>query len=390
MASITSYNLHPPTPFSKWNDVAISEHENASPRTLLDNHAYHRTISTNSLGSSDSVVVQPLRVRNENVVPSRTTSLSTLDFHEGSPIATGIQKPRERVSHKSSWGTDIPLPPAPWESSHHEIVAETLEDVNLDAEYSEPAIIGNNGTQEVSNNSAGPRLSFADDKESLTVDLRTKRQVSIKSIGEIKSHPFRRWMSTLHRKSLHRQQTIRPREQRWSLDDFDEFPTNDTVLLQSPTSRRHKKSSSWASSGFVTAVKSASMSLATLSVAPQSRKTDRSNLFRSSNRSSRLSRSFNRPSIGGSSASVNIIDEAARDRAYKRHKILEELVESEEGYVADLKVLVNVSSVCRLYSVCGAITKNLDLFYPASNIDLTVSPQVNTHTREHYGDTRSS
>ena len=352
MASITSYSLlQPHTPFSRWNDVPISDQENATPRTLLANHSYHRTISASSLGSSGSVIIQPLRVRNENVVPSRTTSLSTLDFHENSPSPTGPQKPNGRVSHKSSWGTDIPLPPVPGESSNNGIAAETLEDVNLDAENSKPIDLKKDDFRVISNHV--PRLSFANDKENLVVDLRPKRQVSIKSIGEIKSHLFRRWMSTLQRKSLHRQQTLRSHDQRWSLDDFDEPLPNDTVLLQSPTRRRHKKSSSWASSGFVTAVKSASMSLATLSVAPQSRKAHRSNLLRSSNRSSRLSRSFNRPSMEGSSFSITVIDEAAQLRAHKRGKILEELVESEEGYVADLKVLVNVSPLRKLYFNCG-------------------------------------
>ena len=344
MASITSYGLlHPHMPFSRWNDVSPSDQENATPRTLLSNHSYHRTISASSLGSSGSVIVQPLRVRNENVVPSRTTSLSTLDFHENSPTSTGPRKLNRRVSHKSSWGTDILLPLALGESSNNEIIEETLEDINLDVENNKSIALKNNSFPVVPNRTVAPRLSFANDKENLTVDLRPKRQVSIKSIGEIKSHPFRRWMSTLHRKSLYRQQTLRSREQRWSLDDFDESLATGTVLLQSPTSRRHKKSSSWASSGFVTAVKSASMSLATLSVAPQSRRAHRSQLLRSSNRSSRLSRSFNRPSLEGSSFSVTVIDEAAQLRAHKRRKILEELVESEEGYVADLKVLVNVS-----------------------------------------------
>ncbi|MCJ1401366.1 hypothetical protein MMC11_004578 [Xylographa trunciseda] len=342
MASIVSYSLlQPQTPISRWNDVPISGQENATPRTLLVNHSYHRTVSTSSLGSSGSVIVQPLRVRNENVVPSRTTSLSTLDFREVSPTSTSPRKPRGRVSHKSSWGTDIHLPPIPGESSNNEFVTETLEDVNLDGEHSKSVTLKHDICHTNPSHTVGPRLSFANDKENLTVDLGPKRKVSVKSIGEIKSHPFRRWMSTLHRKSLHRQQTLRSPEQRWSLDDFDESLPHDTVLLQSPTSRRHRKSSSWASSGFVTAVKSASMSLATLSVAPQSGKTHRSTLLRSSNRSSRLSRSFNRHSIEGSSVSANLIDEAARLRAQKRRRILEELVESEEGYVADLKVLVN-------------------------------------------------
>ena len=187
-----------------------------------------------------------------------------------------------------------------------------------------------------------PRLSFTSDKENVGANSLRKKADARKGTTLHKSHPFRRWVDTIHRKKIHRHQTLRLREDRWSLDDFDEAPVRNTVLLQSPVNRRHRKSTSWASSGFVTAVKSASMSLATLSVAPHSRKARGSTLIRSSNRSSRVSRSFNRPSLDGASVSGPIIDEASRERAIKRRWTLEELVDSEESYVADLKVLVNV------------------------------------------------
>ena len=38
-----------------------------------------------------------------------------------------------------------------------------------------------------------------------------------------------------------------------------------------------------------------------------------------------------------------MIDDAAWERARQRRRTLEEILESEESYVADLKVLVNVS-----------------------------------------------
>lgn len=349
MATVTSHHLlHNHRPFLQWTNASISEQQNATPRTLLTNYDYRRTISSNSALSSGSVIVQPLRVRNENVVLSRSTSVLSLDVNEASPSMLTPQHTSGRVSHKSSWGTDIPLPPAAGAASAHGLIPDTLEDVSLDTDHSMSPVIGDALSIRSADSHSRPRLSFADDKENLTVHSPPPRQLSIKSIGEIKSHPFRRWMSTLHRKSLHRQQTLRSREQRWALDDFDESPINHTILLQSPASRGHKKSSSWASSGFVTAIKSASISLATLSVAPHSRNANRSSLSKSGNRSSRLSQSFNRPSVDGSSLSVQIIDEASRERAHKRRRILEEIMESEEGYVADLKVLVNVSDINRL------------------------------------------
>ncbi|MCJ1476449.1 hypothetical protein MMC13_005115 [Lambiella insularis] len=343
MATVMSHHhLHGHWPFPQWTNASISDQQNATPRTLLATHNSHRTISPSSALSTGSVIVQPLRVRNENAIPSRSNSGLSLDFNEASLKLPVPRHESARVSHKSSWGTDIPLPPPAGAASIHELASDTLEDVNLDTDRSTSPVTGNALSNRCSGSHTGPRLSFAQDKDNLTAHSLPQRQLSIKSIGEIKSHPFRRWMSTLHRKSLHRHRTLQSREQRWTLDDFDETSTNHTILLQSPAGRGHKKSSSWASSGFVTAVKSASVSLATLSVAPHSRKAHRSSLLRAGNRSSWLSQSFNRPSIDGSSLSVQVIDEASRDRAHKRRMVLEEIVDSEESYVADLKVLVNV------------------------------------------------
>lgn len=49
--------------------------------------------------------------------------------------------------------------------------------------------------------------------------------------------------------------------------------------------------------------------------------------------------------MDSSSGSSEFPDKAARDRAVQRRKILEELVDSEEGYVNDLKILANVSDL---------------------------------------------
>ena len=44
----------------------------------------------------------------------------------------------------------------------------------------------------------------------------------------------------------------------------------------------------------------------------------------------------------GDQVAARVVEHAARGRAVQRHRILEELVSSEESYVADLKVLLHV------------------------------------------------
>jgi hypothetical protein len=314
-------------------DVPGPAQENIASSRESHRQSYHRAVSSTSVLSAHSMVVHPLRVRNENVVPSRTISLSTIDFCESLTSNTATGKSCSRVSHKSSWNTDILLPPQPRDTRVSGLITDTLEDIDLGTDCAAiKEISENNATEFLECPSSRPETSILGDKgnESKTPGTSDK------------SHPFRRWMQTIHRKSNHPHWDEDPHNIRWLLAEFDEPDTRDTVLLQSPVNRRHKKSSSWASSAFVTAVRSASISLATLSVAPQSSKMRGSTHVRSSNRSSRLSHSLNRWSIDETSNSTHMVDEASRQRATKRRQILEELVESEESYVADLKVLVNV------------------------------------------------
>lgn len=143
--------------------------------------------------------------------------------------------------------------------------------------------------------------------------------------------PFRRWVSTLRRrKREYPPPSVTPRSQRWTLDDFDNSPLR--------TRPSHAKSySSTSSLGFVAGVKSATVTLASVSIAPLSRRT--SKWRRTHNRSSVMSASDPRPSMD---TQRSVLDEAAKLRSRKRREKLEELIRTEESYVADLKALSNV------------------------------------------------
>jgi hypothetical protein len=149
--------------------------------------------------------------------------------------------------------------------------------------------------------------------------------------------PFRRWMSTLRRRRAGNltPPSVTRRSSRWTLDNFD-VHTSLPPSQHRPTG--HRKSDSWTSSlGFVAGMKSATATLASVSIAPLSRRA--SKWRRGHNRSSIVSGSDPRPSVD---TQRSILDEASRLRSKKRREKVEELIRTEESYIADLKALSNV------------------------------------------------
>lgn len=147
--------------------------------------------------------------------------------------------------------------------------------------------------------------------------------------------PLQRWLSTLRRRKARHILPIAP-------SDPPAPGCQDHTVA-------HRKSESWTSSlDFVTAVKSASVTIASLSAGTLSRsgtrKSRRSLLYHNSQESDvRRSTDSSAPSWR------SVVDEAARQRSMKRREKLEELIRTEESYVADLKALSNV---------CGAIQRH--------------------------------
>ena len=145
---------------------------------------------------------------------------------------------------------------------------------------------------------------------------------------------LRRWLSTLRQRKIQSKPKASPRLRRWNTADAAE-------LTSSPIARstHHKASGSHSSSlAFVTAVRSATATLASFSAASVSRGT--TPWRRGHQRSSLFSSSDPRPSID---SRRSVADEAAKQRARKRREKLEELIRTEESYVADIKALSNVS-----------------------------------------------
>ncbi|KAF1851488.1 uncharacterized protein K460DRAFT_413044 [Cucurbitaria berberidis CBS 394.84] len=155
----------------------------------------------------------------------------------------------------------------------------------------------------------------------------------------VNSQPFRRWMSTLRRRHVQRRREHDTDVPRPSFDTTD----RDFVLLPQPEklleSVRRTSGSMSSSMNCVTAMKSASITIAGTSIAPHS-DTGLYSKGRLGNRSSnysdvRRSLDSHRGTLGP------VLDESAWLRSLQRRKVVEELIASEEGYIADLKVLIN-------------------------------------------------
>ena len=158
----------------------------------------------------------------------------------------------------------------------------------------------------------------------------------------INSKPFRRWMSTLRRRHALRPKENLPHATQLSLkataaDLVTELPPGQ---LLEPVGRTSESMSS--SLGCITAVKSASMTIGSTSNAPHSDARMHGGA-RSGNRSSNHSDA--RRSVESHGGLLGpVIDERAWLRSLQRRKVVEELIASEESYIADLKVLINVST----------------------------------------------
>lgn len=167
------------------------------------------------------------------------------------------------------------------------------------------------------------------------------------------TQPFRKWVDTLRRRNIdHHHGLTAPKTLSFAqaLSQVRACAATHEPRFDAPeVCQGHKKSMSITSSfGFVAAMKSASVTIASASIAPirrsRSTKTRRNGDY-SSQSDPKLSLESTRPYM------FPLIDDGAWDRAVERRKILLELVSSEESYICDMKLLVNVSSAIS-YSNC--------------------------------------
>ncbi|KAK4199154.1 hypothetical protein QBC40DRAFT_349731 [Triangularia verruculosa] len=150
--------------------------------------------------------------------------------------------------------------------------------------------------------------------------------------------PFQKWIKTLHKRALRRQELFDGGNSTPCCVDMEERGS----MTWDSGHYRHSSDSSF---NFVSAVKSASISLTNVSVLTRSRK----NTIRSSRGHSRTDRS-SRASVSGARLSEDsfcqerqvVMDPAVIERSLQRRRILEELISTEESYIGDVRFLMNV------------------------------------------------
>lgn len=151
--------------------------------------------------------------------------------------------------------------------------------------------------------------------------------------------PFHKWIKTLQRRAH------RPRNRRRggsSSGSHELFPPS---LADNISNHRHRKSSSDSSFGYVTGVRSASISLAGSAMTRSKRNTVRSSRCSRTERSSRASYSRTRFSEESTRLERTVsADPAVMERQLQRRRVIEELISTEESYIGDIKFLMNVGN----------------------------------------------
>ena len=245
------------------------------------------------------------------------------------------------IPRKTSWGTPIPAPSSQ-KGSMSEFQGVLFDTVNLDANCGSSTISMNGIAWNTLDNIAALGLSL--NAEDSGAGSKPRERFSLEGLEstDTQSHPpdsewpFNKWVKTLQRRATHRRKTVSCdlNSLGWERKSFS-FPARERRS-------RHKKSSSGSSSAFVTAVKSASISIASFSVAPRSRQTRTSSHHHRTDRSSKASNIRRLSEDSSYVARGIIIDQAATNRLLQRRRVLEEIITTEESYVADLKFLMNV------------------------------------------------
>ena len=243
------------------------------------------------------------------------------------------------IPRKTSWGT--PIPPPSSQKDPAESAREDFDDVDLNVNEQLSMSSGKGEGWNTLDNIAALGLSFnAEDSQVVGTPIRERFSLdeafvnrSLPLEGE---RPFNKWMRSLQRRGTQRRKTVSC--------DMGATVLDGEIFEVSGRQKRsfHKKSSSGSSFGFVTAVKSASISLASFSVAPRSRRTGVSSRHQRTDRSSKASNVGRLSEDSSYIARGLVIDQAVTNRLLQRRRVLEEIISTEESYLADVRFLMNV------------------------------------------------
>ncbi|RDW78177.1 Dbl-containing protein [Coleophoma crateriformis] len=260
-------------------------------------------------------------------------------IQQGVRTSDPTRQSSEHISRRASWGTATLLPSTLLTPDNQS--QKQFESVDLQTNVGEDGTSYGIKSWDAFDNIFALGLSFhAEESEGANVAERHRMTLSDADEDEhplaSAAPPFNKWLKTLHKNGHRRRKT--------SSSDDPKTTINGRVAVTAAMfdgRRGHKKSSSGSSLGFVTAVKSASISLASFSLAPRSRATARSR----HNRTDRSSRASNVGRFSEDDSYLEhslVMDQEVTNRLLQRRRVLEEIISTEEAYVADIKFLMNV------------------------------------------------
>lgn len=238
----------------------------------------------------------------------------------------------------------VPLPQGNSITDMNDDLSEAIDDVDLGVSCTHSSNTPVNAAWNTLENISAIGLSFDVDNSPQRYPSPTERfpldDYESKSLvsSQVPHHRFHKWITNLQRRAVQKANTVNGGQ------DYvpPEGDLSDSAKELGPPG--HKKSLSGSSLGFVTAVKSASISLASFGAATRSRRTGRSSRYQRTDQGSRTSNNGIRVSEDSSClAKGAVMDEAVNARSVQRRQVLEEIIRTEEGYVADIRFLMNVS-----------------------------------------------
>lgn len=350
--SLHSRNEYVRTPsvhsLQQWRDLHTFQSPTGSNTTLDTVHrTYNRQLTPNSLHSFGSVSSSPLRIQSENLAPNRVPGRGLFHSADDASLCPSPQRSSRHSSYKSSWGNDVPTPPRCRTASTLIRESGPLEDIDLNSPPNDDEKDDDSDKENQAPIVQEPRLSFeVCQQEVLSINepVVASDHVSLNTPAATSpilgtSRSFKRWISHLRPEALKHKKTLIKSSKRWPLEDSPKQQTVSSPVRVRGRRTGHKKSHSGSSGRFVGAVKAVAMVRQTST--PVSRKSRRSNLFSRSNRSSRLSEDQARSPIDRPQLPSKSSDEAALARSIQRQRTMDEILESEASYVADLKVLIH-------------------------------------------------
>jgi hypothetical protein len=155
--------------------------------------------------------------------------------------------------------------------------------------------------------------------------------------------PFKRWLQVLRRRNLPQPEIIKHSDERWKLDDFDSGPLLTPTRSSRPELRHRKTLSSVSSGVLLSAVKTASVTIASMSLYPRSRRSALNSAVRSEGSDHDMA--YGRSSLDSTGPSLPLMDDGTWFRSVQRNRMVEEIISSEESYIRDLKTLINVTII---------------------------------------------